>query len=267
MALVRFANILPFSLTEKQSKLLAHCHTGNCSWKAILRELQIRRLLPFYNGLPAKAAKVAKAKPAKASVCYSFDESCYSKTASGFHFEMWDKSQPAQGSIVDAYLGSRKIIIPVPATIRLLPQAFHKPSGQNLSVMLARVDHEYYAQPVGVHRTFLKPDGSGKSDVTPNKMMLGAVTGGSAHLAEPTDTLAVAEGIENALSIQQSTGIPTWATLSCHGLKTLVLPPGIKNVLIFADHDSDSWETDVGLQAAYFAAERWSKQGLQVQVI
>jgi putative DNA primase/helicase len=255
-----------FSLTQKHGKLLAFCHTGNCSWESIRWELQIRRLFPICKDMSANFAKAAKAKSGRLAVHSGSNDSCYSKTPSQFHLELWKKSQPAKGSVVEAYLRSRAIEQPIPETIRFVERAFHKPSGQFFPLMLAAVNHVGQPQIVAIHRTFLKPNGSGKADVISNKMMLGSVTGGSVHLAEPLDQLAVAEGLENALSVQQVTGFPTWAALSCHGLRTLVLPTHVRTVMIFADHDSRNIETDPGMQSAYFAAGRWSKQGLQVEI-
>jgi len=51
------------------------------------------------------------------------------------------------------------------------------------------------------------------------------VAGLSCHLAAPSNEIAVAEGIETALSVQLATGIPTWAALSAGGLRRLILLP------------------------------------------
>jgi phage/plasmid primase-like uncharacterized protein len=126
--------------------------------------------------------------------------------------------------------------------------------------MLARVDRMGETQPVAIHRTFLTQDGSAKAKVTPNKMMLGKTQGGAVRMAEPAETLAVCEGIETGLSIQQVTGIPTWAALSCAGMQTLAVPDSVRTVLICADHDLP------GLKAAEAAARRWTQAGLTVQL-
>jgi putative DNA primase/helicase len=255
-----------FHLTEKNGKLLIYCHTGNCSWEAFRWELQIRRLLPLSESAFAITATVATAKPQADFTRYSFGNTCYSKTRNEYCHTLWQKSQPAKASLVETYLQQRSITLPIPATLRFIEHATHKESGQKLPLMLARVSHAEQPESIAVHRTYLKLDGSDKASVEPNKMMLGNVTGGSVHLAEPTNTLAITEGIETGLSVQQATGIPTWAALSCHGLKTLVLPSHIKTVFIFADNDHPDFMLNPGLKAAYFAAERWQRHGLDVQV-
>ena len=116
---------------------------------------------------------------------------------------------------------------------------------------------------IGIHRTYLNSDGSGKADVTPNKMMWGAINGGSVQLEPAGEMLALAEGVETALSVYQMTGLPTWAGLSAGGIKGLVLPvlPLAQCIYIFADHDP------VGLKAADEAANKWVYEGRTIKVI
>ena len=92
-------------------------------------------------------------------------------------------------------------------------------------------------------------------------MMLGKCATGAVRLAETAETLAIAEGIETALSVQQATGIPTWAALSTSGLKALVLPPEVREVVIFADADK------TGEKAAREAAKRFAREGRTTRII
>ena len=64
--------------------------------------------------------------------------------------------------------------------------------------MIARVDG---LPRLAVHRTYLRPDGSGKAEVHPAKAMLGAALGGAVRVADGHGPLVVAEGIETALSL------------------------------------------------------------------
>ena len=50
----------------------------------------------------------------------------------------------------------------------------------------------------GLHRTFLRPNGSGKADVEPVKKMLGACRGGAVRLAPAGPRLALCEGMDPA---------------------------------------------------------------------
>lgn len=131
--------------------------------------------------------------------------------------KVWGQSLPPENSPVATYLKTRAITGVIPPSIRYWPIAQHKESGKSLPVMLAAVRLSARDDLIALHRTFLKSDGSGKADVSPNKKMLGPVIGGAVALAEPKEILAVGEGIETCLSFQQATGVPTWAALSTSG--------------------------------------------------
>lgn len=59
----------------------------------------------------------------------------------------------------------------------------------------------------------------------------------------------------------QATGIPTWAALSAGGMKKLLLPSDVREVLIAADAD------EVGLDAAEEAASCWHAEGRKVRIV
>jgi phage/plasmid primase-like uncharacterized protein len=108
----------------------------------------------------------------------------------------------------------------------------------------------------GVHRTYLAADGSRRLE----RRMLGRCAGGAVRLAHADDVLAVAEGIETALSVLQATGIPTWAALSATGLTALELPSRVTTVIIVADADAS------GLAAAERTAGRFHREGRDVRI-
>jgi hypothetical protein len=113
----------------------------------------------------------------------------------------------------------------------------------------------------GVQRTFLLADGSDKAGFEPNEMSLGNISGGVVPLAALASKLAVSEGIETGLSFMQATGISTWSALSAGGLRALLLPPEVREVLIAADPDLE------GLKAARIAARRWHGEGRIVRIV
>jgi hypothetical protein len=125
--------------------------------------------------------------------------------------------------------------------------------------MVAVVDHELHGR-VAVHRTFLRDDGCSKADLDPSKMTLGPCKGGAVRLAPAGATLAIAEGIESALSYMQHTGTPTWAALSAGGIRSLILPDNVTEVVIATDPDP------VGMIAARVAAQRWLDEGRLVAI-
>ncbi len=93
-----------------------------------------------------------------------------------------------------------------------------------------------------VHLTLLKPDGSGKADVDPNKKMIGPVKGSPIILAPPNDNggLAITEGIEDALTVHEATGLGAWAAgaaPSCRIWRSSFLNT-VECVTVFADADA-----------------------------
>jgi phage/plasmid primase-like uncharacterized protein len=127
--------------------------------------------------------------------------------------------------------------------------------------MLARID-DADGMLIGVHRTFLRPDGAGKAAVNPTKAMIGRAAGGAVRLAPAAETLIVGEGIESTFSAMQATGLPGWASLSTAGLTALVLPSVVQTVVIVADNDGNG----AGQRAALAAAQRWRREGRQVSI-
>jgi phage/plasmid primase-like uncharacterized protein len=116
---------------------------------------------------------------------------------------------------------------------------------------------------VAVHRTYLRADGDGKANLVPDKMMLGPCAGGAVRFAKPAEVLAIAEGIETALSIVQAcSGLAVWASLSTSGMKTLQLPSLVREVIVCADADDNG----AGQKAASDAAMRFIREGRRVRV-
>jgi len=92
---------------------------------------------------------------------------------------------------------------------------------------------------VSLHRIYLTPDGH-KADVpAPKKFMSPPTTlkGAAIRLDQATHELAITEGLETALAVRLSTGMPTWSALSAGGMETLWVPETAGLVVIGADHD------------------------------
>jgi putative DNA primase/helicase len=129
--------------------------------------------------------------------------------------------------------------------------------------MIAPVRDVRTGKLVGIHRTALADDGTGKREMPPglpSKMIMGRAKGGAVMLQPLSPRLGIAEGIETALSAQRIFEMPVWATLSAAGVQNFPLIPGLKLLTIFADHD------EPGLDAAIKCAKRYSRAGIQVDV-
>ncbi|MBY0404186.1 MAG: toprim domain-containing protein [Cyanobacteria bacterium] len=256
-----------FTISEKAGKSLFYCHAGGCSFEEISASLH--RLGLWRSKTPSEFYQVHDAKVAKSAIVpHSLKSSakvgasdCYSKLIE----KLWNQSLPAENTLVEEYLKCRGIQGAIPSSLRFLPKTLHTPSRTEHPVMLSAVNQINTDVISALHRTYLRFDGKGKADVEPAKMMLGKVQGGSVHLSEPLEeVLAVTEGVETGLSVQQVTGLSVWAALSTGGLKSLLLPDSIKRVIIFCDNDST--QGNPGIQAAQVAAKRWWAEGLKVEL-
>jgi hypothetical protein len=118
---------------------------------------------------------------------------------------------------------------------------------------------------VGVHITALRSDGLGKAGTDRDKIMIGKSIGTPIVLAPPNDGLglAICEGIEDGLSIFESTGLGVWAAGSASRLPALAdaIPVHIDAVTVVADDD------DAGRTNAQKLADALAHRQCDVRVI
>lgn len=153
--------------------------------------------------------------------------------------KIWGESVPYFGTPVVRYLASRGITgMVLPPMLRFHPRLWNAEVNGHVAGMVACVV-DARGKFVGIHRTYLKPDGSGKADVRAAKKMLGATHGGYVRLYDPVlGTLAIAEGIETALSIRMAMpNMGVWAALTLGNLGA-PLPTSVREVILCADADN-----------------------------
>ncbi len=173
--------------------------------------------------------------------------------------KIWAKTLPAQGTLVDFYLRSRGIVVPLPDSLHFHPALYHSPK-ETWPAMVGLVTHGNSGHPLAIARTYLSRDGKAKAPIDPPRKMLGPCGGGVVRLGPTANRLMVGEGIETCLSAMQATGRPAWAALSTSGLRSLDLPAEVHEVTILADGD------EPGEQAARDAAQRWFIEGRRVGI-
>lgn len=230
--------------TGREGQLVVRCHAG-CEFPAIMSALRDRGL----SGPEAASHRDYKAEQSAADRKRTLQAQ-----------QLARETVPVTGTIAEAYLRGRGITCPMPDMLRFHTSCWH-PTGKRLPAMVARVKgSDGYA----VHRTYLKPDGSGKAEVEPAKAMLGNCAGGAVRLIEAEGPLVAAEGIETALSL--ASGLLTvpatiWAALSTSGLRALRLPATPARLTIAVDGDTP------GREAAHMLAERAHKLGWTVSFL
>ena len=190
----------------------------------------------------------------------------------------WRRAVSATGTLVQGYLQGRGIISPPPASIRFLSRQRNWSDGKTYPAMISLVqrvpnDDERGLQSgallidAGAHFTFLQGGGFDgpvrKATTDACKLTLGQLRHGGVWLTpvnEINEQLAVAEGIETALSVQQITNLPTVAALSAAGMRSLRWLPQIRHLWIAADND------EAGRGAAEALLARALRAGLQAHI-
>ena len=107
--------------------------------------------------------------------------------------------------------------------------------------------------------TFLHPREPRKACVATQRRTLGPMGAGAVRLAPVGGVLGLAEGVEDALSAIQLTGIPCWAALGAQRMHQVAIPEGVRELHVFADDD------DAGRNAAERVRERHGKR-LKVEI-
>jgi putative DNA primase/helicase len=231
-----------FSLTVKGSRTLAWC--ASCQDQRAVAEA-LRRVSGdgYAPPIPPRAIKPEAATKAARAIA------------------LWNRSTGLRGSAGAIYLAEVRGLpgLARSGALRFLGDCPH-PSGTKLPALVALVVDQA-GKPIGLHRTFLQPDGRGKAKASPPKATLGPIWGGAIRLDPVATVLVIGEGIETAASAGLLLRLPGWAAISAGNLaRGLILPPDVRSVVIAADHDVP------GLQAAEAAAARWVAEGRRVRI-
>lgn len=177
--------------------------------------------------------------------------------------ELWQRSEPINGTIGEIYLRHRHAWInPPPACLRFLNDA---PIGDGAKgpALLALITSAIGNTSTGIHVTPLLCDGSDR-DRTRTKRIYGRAKGSIIRLSDDetvTEGLFLCEGIETGMSILAQGIAPVWCAISTAGLVTFPLLEGIASLTILADHDS------AGIEAATRLARRYQAEKRDVRIL
>ena len=233
----------------RDGRLLLDCKKSACDFRDILAAAGIR---PGNHAPPDPERAARRTAEAEADA----------RKRVGQARLLWQEARPIAGTAAETYLRGRGISCDLPRTLRFHPETWHGPTARRWPAMVAAVQG---AGAPAVHRTFLRPDGSGKAGLEGgDKLMLGSVAGGAVRLAEGPGRLVVAEGIETALSL--ACGLleepaTIWAALSAAGMAGLRLPETPSRLTIAPDGDA------AGQGAALALAERAAQAGWAVSIL
>jgi putative DNA primase/helicase len=214
-----------------------------------------------------------RARPERFSAVHRIGKGRADADKTALALNIWDAAD-RPGRIVNNYFKSRGLYLPQCLAegdaIRFhgsCPTRLEDGSTVALPAMVALFRDVRTDEPKAIHRTFLEPDGSGKSrrfsDPGNARKMLGPAGGCAIKLtqdSEVTQGLAIAEGIENAVTALFGGLSPVWALGSAGAIKAFPVLSGIECLTILADHDK------TGLGAARDCARAWARAGCEAVV-
>ena len=136
-----------FSISEGQhGKVLVHCHAG-CSQREVIAALVDHGI---WDATVKNTGRFSPASCNRVVIEPDLDATARSDAA----LTIWRASQPADGTLVEIYLRSRGLTVPVPPNLRFHPRLKH-PSGGVWPVMVGLVTRGATGLPIAIHRTYL----------------------------------------------------------------------------------------------------------------
>ncbi len=179
--------------------------------------------------------------------------------------KLWRSAGPVTADdLAGRYLTARCGVTAYPSCLRYVPYLRYQDTVPTYHPAMVAMVTGPDGRPVTLHRTYLGMDGKKAEVEAPRRLMPGPVVKAAAvRLAEVVDEMAIAEGIETALSVTALFGVPCWAVLSAAMLAQWHPPKGTKRVLICGDND----QSYTGQAAAYELARRLvSTVSVEVQI-
>jgi hypothetical protein len=246
----------------RDGRLLLKCH-GGCPWEAILNALREKGVLPK-NGTkePSPLSEAERERRRRqetererdrirrtAFVTKTWQQTWKGGIAAAPELRRWLQVR----GIDDAKLDLERLLL------RWSPRCPRE--REAMPAMIALMANPATAEPCGLHRTFLLPDGSAKAAVDPVRSMLG--NAGIIRLSPDDEVelgLGISEGIETGLSIMAAGWRPIWACGSLGGLRSFPVLGGIECLTVFADPKSHE------LEGARACAARWEEAGREVRI-
>ncbi|MFG1419920.1 toprim domain-containing protein [Xanthobacter sp. V0B-10] len=151
-------------------------------------------------------------------------------------------AQPIVGTIVETYLRKRGITaLHETGSLRFHPRCYYRPDPrepiQPLPAMIAAVT-DLRGRIMGIHRTWLAPDGSDKAAIATPRRAMGHLLEHAVRFGRPNDAMAAGEGIETILSVRTALpSLPMVAALSAAHLAVVAFPPDVRRLYIVRDND------------------------------
>ena len=218
------------SIRQGDRGFLVHCYAG-CDRTDILRELG--RIVPTRRCAAPRWTD---------------------RTGGGNVPKLWDEAQDVRGSLAERYLKTRALDSNLP-DIRFHPRCPHGPAPLTIFKPALLVAIRDANNLVAVQRIFLDHATGNYTE----KVMLGSPGQGAWQGAVARETVAIAEGFEDAAAYMAMGRGPCWTSLGAGRLHRVRFPASVTSIVIAEDNDVE------GRKAARRAWEAYREQGLAVR--
>lgn len=254
-------------------KLLVHCFAG-CDGTDVLAELRRLRLLDGYENKGTRNSRkhaaysssddAERKRLERARIIWRSSTSLNVKTPHDRASEQQiERSKVAHLHTWPAHVylkTHRGITPPFPEALRGR-NIVHNERGLLMEPELVAALQDLKGNLCAVQVTTLDGETFAKAKIKTPRKTFGKMGGAACQLAPAGKTLGLAEGLEDALSAMELTGIPTWAACGAGRLHQIAIPPIVRELIIFADNDKP------GQEAANKAADHFSERGLRVRIL
>lgn len=146
---------------------------------------------------------------------------------------IWNASHDIGDTLAEAYLHQRNLWSTSTPCLRFHPSLDH-PLTRCAHPALIVAAFDFHNQIQAIQRVYLDETIPKKS----RKLCLGSVTGAAFKIGRDPATIAITEGVEDAIAFHQMTGVQTWATFGTSNMLNQTIPFGTQMVVIAPDGDA-----------------------------
>jgi len=156
---------------------------------------------------------------------------------------LYAMAQPIPDTLVESYLRGRGIAhLHGTGSLRFHPRCYYRPDDygptETWPAMIAAVT-DLHGRQTGTHRTWLRPDGTGKAPIDTPRRAMGDLLGHAVRFGVPDSIMAAGEGIETTLSLRcVLPDMAMAAALSAAHLSAILFPPTLHRLYIIRDNDA-----------------------------
>jgi len=176
--------------------------------------------------------------------------------------KIWGACSSINGTIAEVYLKRRCIYLDQDEpNMKFHPKILNSETKKILPALLFRIQSSPDSGLCGIHRIYIKQDGSGKALLEEAKVGLGNIKTNAIWLGEKDTTLYIAEGPETALSIRAMGYKFVISTVFANNFSMVTVPDYVNKVVLLPDRDK------AGATQAEKAMLSYTKQNKKVKIV